>query len=60
MVNAISWDVTPCDAYKNRRLGGKYRQHHQGRKNQPFNSFHPDDSETFFWNVGSNKSHKVS
>jgi hypothetical protein len=34
MKNAVSWDVTPCGSYKNRRLEGIYRIHHQGDKNR--------------------------
>jgi hypothetical protein len=32
MKNAIFWDVAPCRSYVNRRFGGKYRLHLQGRK----------------------------
>jgi hypothetical protein len=32
--NAVFWDVTPCGCRKNRRFGGTYRLHHQGRRNQ--------------------------
>jgi hypothetical protein len=30
--NAVDWDVTPCRSCVNRRLGGTYRLHLQGRK----------------------------
>jgi hypothetical protein len=30
--NAIFWDVTPCRSCVNRRVGGTYRLHLQGRK----------------------------
>jgi hypothetical protein len=33
MKNGVSWDVTPCGSCKNRRLGRKYRFHHQGGNN---------------------------
>jgi hypothetical protein len=33
MKNAVFWDVTPCRSCVNRRFGGKYRLHLQGRKN---------------------------
>jgi hypothetical protein len=29
---AVSWDVAPCRSCVNRRFGGKYRLHLQGRK----------------------------
>jgi hypothetical protein len=32
MKNAVFWDVTPCISCVNRRFGGKYRLHLQGRK----------------------------
>jgi hypothetical protein len=32
MKNAVFWDVAPCRYYVNRRLGGMYRLHLQGRK----------------------------
>jgi hypothetical protein len=32
--NAAFWDLTSCGSSKNRRLGGPYRLHHQGDKNQ--------------------------
>jgi hypothetical protein len=32
MKNAIFWDVVPCRSCVNRRFGGKYRLHLQGRK----------------------------
>jgi hypothetical protein len=32
MKNAVFWDVAPCRAYVNRRFGGIYRLHLQGRK----------------------------
>jgi hypothetical protein len=32
MKNAIFWDVTPCRSCENRRFGGTYRLHLQGRK----------------------------
>jgi hypothetical protein len=34
MKNAVFWDVTPCDSYKNQRFGGTYRLHHHGEENQ--------------------------
>jgi hypothetical protein len=34
MKNAFFWDVTPYASCKNRRLGGRYRLHHQDGKNQ--------------------------
>jgi hypothetical protein len=30
--NAVFWDVTPCGCYKNRRFGGSYRLHQQGKR----------------------------
>jgi hypothetical protein len=30
--NAVFWDVALCRSYVNRRFGGKYRLHLQGRK----------------------------
>jgi hypothetical protein len=33
MKNDIFWDVTPCGSCKNRRFGGTYRIHLQGRRN---------------------------
>jgi hypothetical protein len=30
--NAVFWDVAPCRSCVNRRFGGTYRLHHQGRK----------------------------
>jgi hypothetical protein len=30
--NAVFWDVAPCTASVNRRFGGMYRLHLQGRK----------------------------
>jgi hypothetical protein len=33
MKSAIFWDITPCSPLKvNRRFGGTYDLHHQGRK----------------------------
>jgi hypothetical protein len=32
MKNAVFWDVAPCRSCVNRRLGGTYRFHLQGRK----------------------------
>jgi hypothetical protein len=32
MKNAVFWDVTPCRSCVNRRFGGTYRFHLQGRK----------------------------
>jgi hypothetical protein len=32
MKNAVFWDVAPCISCVNRRLGGTYRLHLQGRK----------------------------
>jgi hypothetical protein len=32
MKNAVFWDVTPCRSCVNRRFGGTYRLHLQGRK----------------------------
>jgi hypothetical protein len=32
MKNAVFWDVTPCSSCVNRRFGGTYRLHLQGRK----------------------------
>jgi hypothetical protein len=32
MKNAIFWDVAPCRSSVNRRFGGTYRLHLQGRK----------------------------
>jgi hypothetical protein len=29
MKNALFWDVTLCDCFKNGRFGGRYRLHHQ-------------------------------
>jgi hypothetical protein len=34
MKNVIFWDVTPCGSCKNRRFGGTYRLHQQGRMSQ--------------------------
>jgi hypothetical protein len=33
MKNAVFWDVMPCRSCVNRRFGGTYRLHLQGRKN---------------------------
>jgi hypothetical protein len=30
--NAVFWDVAPCRSCENRRFGGTYYLHHQGRK----------------------------
>jgi hypothetical protein len=32
MKNAVFWDVVPCRSCVNRRFGGTYRLHLQGRK----------------------------
>jgi hypothetical protein len=32
--NAVFWDVTSCGSRNNRRFEGKYRLHHQGKKNR--------------------------
>jgi hypothetical protein len=32
MKNAVFWDVAPCSSCMNRRFGGTYRLHLQGRK----------------------------
>jgi hypothetical protein len=32
MKNVVFWDVAPCTSCVNRRLGGTYRLHLQGRK----------------------------
>jgi hypothetical protein len=32
--NAVFWDVAPCRSCVNRRFGGTYRLHLQGRKNR--------------------------
>jgi hypothetical protein len=32
MKNAVFWDVAPCRSCVNRRFGGNYRLHLQGRK----------------------------
>jgi hypothetical protein len=32
MKNAIFWDMAPCSSCVNRRFGGTYRLHLQGRK----------------------------
>jgi hypothetical protein len=32
--SAVFWDVTPCDACKNRRFGGPYLLHNQSGKNR--------------------------
>jgi hypothetical protein len=32
MKNAVFWDVAPCSPFVNRRFGGTYRLHLQGRK----------------------------
>jgi hypothetical protein len=34
MKNAVFSNVMPCGSCKNRRVGGKYRLHHQGDKNR--------------------------
>jgi hypothetical protein len=34
MKNGVFWDVTPCGSCKNRRFGGAYRLHHQGKMNR--------------------------
>jgi hypothetical protein len=33
--NIIFWNVALCRSWVNRRFGGKYRLHFQGKKNQP-------------------------
>jgi hypothetical protein len=35
MKKAVFWDVAPCRNCVNRRFGGKYRLHLQGRKQEP-------------------------
>jgi hypothetical protein len=32
MKNDVFWDVAPCSSYINRRFGGTYRLHFQGRE----------------------------
>jgi hypothetical protein len=32
MKNSVFWDMGPCGCYENRRFGGMYRLHLQGRK----------------------------
>jgi hypothetical protein len=32
MKNAVFWDVTPCSSWRDRRIGGMYRFHHQDEK----------------------------
>jgi hypothetical protein len=34
MKKVVFWDVAQCGSCKNRRYGGIYRLHHQGRKYQ--------------------------
>jgi hypothetical protein len=34
MKNAVFWDMTPCGSCGNQILGGMYRFHYQGEKNQ--------------------------
>jgi hypothetical protein len=34
MKNTVFWDVMPCGCCNNRRIGGRYRFHHQGDKNR--------------------------
>jgi hypothetical protein len=33
MKDAVFWDVAPCRYFVNRRFGGTYRLHLQGRRN---------------------------
>jgi hypothetical protein len=48
MKTAVFWDVTPCDSYKNGRLGGMFRANHQGEENRRARN-----------NVGSNRQPKL-
>jgi hypothetical protein len=68
--NSVFWDVAPCTSCANRRFGGTYRLHHQGRKicergttvsrclqtgSSLADFFYPEDGDTFLRNVGSHK-----
>jgi hypothetical protein len=70
MKNAVFWDVAPCRSCVNRRFGGTYSLHLQGRKiagEEPDADacspwflarrfFYPEDGgDTFLRNVGSHK-----
>jgi hypothetical protein len=54
--NAIFWDVAPCSSCVNRRFGGMYRLHLQGRK------IHEQGTSVSRWlqflqNIGSHKNY---
>jgi hypothetical protein len=60
MKNAVLWDVAPCRYFINRRFGGTYRLHLQGRSNprainqlEQIDVDYPEDGgDTFLRNVG--------
>jgi hypothetical protein len=66
--NAIFWDVAPCRSCVNRRFGGTYPLHLQGRKIRQRETtsyllvpcsqiLYPEDGgDTFIWSVSSHKS----
>jgi hypothetical protein len=72
--NAVFWDVAPCKSCVNRRFGGTYRLHFQGRKIRELQIvatssgwflargfFYPEDGgDTFLQDVGSHKFYKAS
>jgi hypothetical protein len=48
MKSIIFWDITPCSPLSvNRRFGGTYRLHLQGRKSKP-----EDGGDMFLRNIG--------
>jgi hypothetical protein len=59
MKNVVLWDVALCRSCVNRRFGGKYRLHFQGRKIRERGTsvsrwLHTEDGDdTFLRNVGS-------
>jgi hypothetical protein len=71
MKNTVFWDEAPCNYCMNRRFGGTYRLHLQGRKIRERGSpatcslwflargfFYPEDGgDTFLRNVGSEKNY---
>jgi hypothetical protein len=72
MKNAVFWDVAPCRSCVNRRFGGIFRLHLEGKKIRERGtsvkmwlqttrgfSYPEDGGETFFRNVGSHRIYTV-
>jgi hypothetical protein len=64
--NAVFWDVVPCRSCVNRRFGGMYRLHLQGRKicergtsDSRWLQLPEDGGDMFLRNVGSHKIYMV-